>query len=73
MTDVQPAGASWHKSRRSVDGGVNCVEVATNLLGRDGHVYVRDSKGGRTGPVLAFTPAEWEAFTGGVRDGEFTL
>ena len=25
------------------------------------------------GPVLAFTPAEWEAFTLGVKDGEFDL
>jgi hypothetical protein len=33
-------------------------------------VGVRDSKD-RTGPVLTFSPAEWEAFTGGVRDGEF--
>jgi hypothetical protein len=25
------------------------------------------------GPVLVFTPAEWEAFVAGVRDGEFDL
>ena len=25
------------------------------------------------GPVLIFTPAEWEAFTLGVQDGEFDL
>jgi hypothetical protein len=25
----------------------------------------------RTGPVLQFSPAEWEAFLGGARDGEF--
>lgn len=25
------------------------------------------------GPVLAFTPEEWEAFTLGVKDGEFDL
>ncbi len=73
MTEVQPAGASWRKSRRSGNGGGDCVEVATNLLQRDGRVYVRDSKQGSAGPVLAFTPAEWEAFTGGVHDGEFTL
>jgi 8-oxo-dGTP pyrophosphatase MutT (NUDIX family) len=73
MTDVQPPGAAWHKSRRSIDGGANCVEVATNLLERDGRVYVRDSKDGGGGPVLSFTPTEWAAFTGGVRDGEFTL
>jgi hypothetical protein len=43
------------------------VEVA---LSSDGSVGVRDSKD-PGGPVLVFTPAEWDAFTGGVRDGEF--
>jgi Domain of unknown function (DUF397) len=31
---------------------------------------VRDSKD-PAGPSLAFTTAEWEAFTAGVKDGEF--
>ncbi|WP_340137767.1 DUF397 domain-containing protein [Bailinhaonella thermotolerans] len=31
---------------------------------------MRDSKN-PDGPVLAFTPSEWEAFTLGVKDGEF--
>lgn len=35
-----------------------------------GYRAVRDSKD-RDGPVLLFTPAEWTAFTAGVRDGEF--
>jgi hypothetical protein len=48
-------------------GNGNCVEVAP--LGR-GHVGVRDSKD-KTGPVLQFTPDEWSAFIGGVRNGEF--
>jgi hypothetical protein len=38
----------------------------------DRQVAVRDSKD-RQGPVLLFTPAEWEAFVGGVHDGEFEL
>jgi len=33
---------------------------------------MRDSKN-PGGPVLAFTPEEWEAFTLGVKDGEFDL
>jgi hypothetical protein len=33
---------------------------------------MRDSKN-PDGPVLAFTPEEWEAFTLGVKDGEFDL
>ncbi len=59
---------NWRKSRRS-SAGDNCVEVA---FATDGSVGVRDSKD-RTGPVLIFTPAEWEAFTGGVRDGDFDI
>lgn len=55
--------AIWQKSTRS--GTTNCVEVAF-LSDR---VAVRDSKD-RHGPVLLFTFAEWDAFVGGVRDGE---
>jgi hypothetical protein len=57
---------NWRKSRRS-GGGDNCVEVA---FAADETVGVRDSKDS-TGPVLEFSPSEWVAFTGGVRDGEF--
>ncbi len=35
-------------------------------------IGVRDSHD-RDGPVLWFTPQEWEAFCGGVRDGEFDM
>ncbi|MCU7729102.1 DUF397 domain-containing protein [Actinoplanes sp. KI2] len=58
--------ARWRKSTRSGSSG-NCVEVADNL---PGVVAVRDSKD-RTGPVLTFTPDEWKAFVGAVKDGEF--
>ena len=60
--------SNWRKSRRS-GGGDNCVEVA---FAADGTVGVRDSKD-PAGPVLTFTPTEWDAFTGGVRDGEFGI
>jgi hypothetical protein len=60
------SSAVWRKSSRSGTNG--CVEVAVV----DGKVAVRDSKE-RGGPVLVFTPLEWEAFVGGVRDGEFDL
>ena len=59
---------NWRKSSRS-SGGDNCVEVAFSVVG---DVGVRDSKD-PAGPVLEFTAAEWEAFTGGVRDGEFDI
>ncbi|WP_433224752.1 DUF397 domain-containing protein [Microtetraspora malaysiensis] len=36
----------------------------------DGNVGVRDSKD-KGGPVLVFTPAEWDAFIRGVNAGEF--
>jgi hypothetical protein len=58
----------YRKSSYSTATG-NCVEVAFEA---DGAVHVRDSKD-RTGPVLAFTPAEWSAFRSGVVAGEFTL
>ena len=58
----------WRKSSRTVSSG-NCVEVAAN---RPGVVAVRDSKD-PDGPKLIFAPAEWDAFTAGVRDGQFDL
>jgi predicted secreted Zn-dependent protease len=60
------AGAVWRKSTRSGGNDGSCVEVAflPEL------VAVRDSKN-PTGPALAFTPAEWDAFTAGVKDNEF--
>jgi hypothetical protein len=57
----------WFKSTRSGSNGGGCVEVARLP---DGGRAVRDSKD-PTGPVLWFTTTEWEAFLGGVRDGEF--
>jgi Domain of unknown function (DUF397) len=67
LTPTDLSGAVWKKSSRSGNNGGNCVEVATNL---PGVVAVRDSKD-RTGPALVFTPSEWRAFLGGVKDGEF--
>jgi Domain of unknown function (DUF397) len=64
--DVDLSRAVWRKSARSNNGGA-CVEVACNLPGL---VAVRDSKD-PDGPALIFTPDEWDAFLGGVLDGEF--
>jgi hypothetical protein len=58
--------AAWRTSSLCDLNG--CVEVA--IL--DDRVVVRDAKD-RAGPVLVFTAAEWEAFVGGVRGGEFDL
>ena len=60
------AAPRWVKSSLSFSNG-NCVEVA-NLPG--GQVGVRHSKH-TEGPVLRFTPDEWQAFLGGAHNGEF--
>lgn len=63
---VDLALATWVKSTRSSGNCDNCVEVAFV----DGAVAVRDSKD-RQGPALIYTREEWDAFLGGVKDGEF--
>jgi len=71
MPDQTPdncADPRWVKSSLSFANG-DCVEVA-NLP--DGRIGVRDSKDA-TGPVLRFTAAEWKAFIGGARNGEFDI
>ena len=57
---------TWIKSSLSTYNG-NCVEVA-GLTGEA--IRVRDSKNPR-GAALTFSAAEWDAFIGGVRNGEF--
>jgi hypothetical protein len=56
----------WVKSSLSFSNG-NCVEVAS-LPGRA--IGVRNSRDPR-GPVLRFTPGEWDTFVGRARLGEF--
>ena len=58
--------SSWIKSSLSFSNS-NCVEVAGLPDGRVGLRHSKDSEG----PVLRFTPDEWRAFLGGVRNGEF--
>lgn len=57
---------AWIKSSFSYANG-NCVEVSGLS---DNSIEIRDSKNPE-GPILHFTPAEWDAFLGGVRNGEF--
>ncbi len=63
----EQARVEWRKSSLSTTNG--CVEVA--FVGD--RIAVRDSKQQGRGPVLEFTAAEWAAFLGGVRGGEFDL
>ena len=65
VTDL--TDARWVKSRRSGPTGGNCVEVAS-LAG--GIVAVRDSRH-PAGPSLVFSAPEWDAFVGGVKDGDY--
>ena len=58
----------WKKSTKSGSNGGQCVEVASDA----DNIHVRDSKDPH-GPVLTFTPAEWDAFLDGARRGEFDL
>ena len=64
--DGTDSGSDWIKSSLSFSNG-NCVEVAS--LGGE-EIGVRNSRD-RGGAVLRFTPDEWDAFLGGVRNGEF--
>ncbi|ROP32709.1 uncharacterized protein DUF397 [Couchioplanes caeruleus] len=63
--ELDLSDAVWRRSGTSEEAA---VEVA--LL--EGGVAVRDSRR-PDGDVLFFTPAEWDAFVGGAKDGEFDL
>ncbi len=65
---VDLSDAVWRKSSRSGPWTDNCVEVA--FVGDA--IVVRDSKD-VDGPVLVFTPSEWDAFVDGAKDGEFDV
>jgi hypothetical protein len=67
MTATALTGARWLKSARSGPTGGNCVEVAP-LTGGD--IALRNSRH-PDGPALIFTAAEWDAFRGGIADGDF--
>ncbi|GAB1689421.1 DUF397 domain-containing protein [Krasilnikovia sp. M28-CT-15] len=57
----------WKVSTRTGGSG-NCVEVAIT----NDAIYVRDTKDRSKNPHV-YTRAEWVAFVGGVKDGEFDL
>jgi Domain of unknown function (DUF397) len=59
---------AFQKSSHSGASNPACVEVGFVTA----EVLLRDSKD-PDGPVLHFTPDEWNAFLAGVRDGEFDL
>lgn len=61
--------AQWRKASYSSSNGGTCVEVASNLTGI---VAVRDSKD-PDGPVLTFTPNDWQTFAARVKTGTLSL
>jgi hypothetical protein len=60
--------AQWLTTKCGGPDRDNCVEVA--FVGQA--IAVRDSQN-PAGPALIFTAAEWDAFLGGAKDGEFDL
>lgn len=66
QTSTDGPAQSWIKSSFSMANS-NCVEVRGL---RGDLIEVRNSRKPK-GAVLGFTPAEWDAFVGGVRNGEF--
>lgn len=68
VNPMDPTRATWKKSTRS-NGSGDCVETARLP---DGTRAVRDSKN-PDGPILTFTPGQWEAFVLGVKGDDFRL
>jgi hypothetical protein len=60
--------AVWRRSTRRDDESSACVEVAVLHNG-----YAVRNSTEPDGPVLFFDQAEWDAFVGGAKDGEFDL
>jgi len=58
----------WIKAAGSGPNG-NCVEVLRTI---NDEFLVRNSRTPEI-PALVYTAAEWDAFVGGVKDGEFDL
>jgi len=77
LTDDPRDMPAWRRASRC---GACCVEVTvTTDTSRWPHkadaekLYLMRDSTKPDGPVLAFTPEEWEAFTLGVKDGEFDV
>lgn len=68
MKSADLTNAVWQRSPGSGDDGGSVVEIAFV----DGMIAMRDGAN-PDGPALIFTQAEWDAFVGGAKDGEFDL
>jgi len=65
LSEAERAGLAWLKARSSSHNG-ECVEIASAA----GNIVMRDSKD-PNGPILVYTRAEFKAFLGGARNGDF--
>lgn len=66
MAEISEDDTPWRKS--SLSGSGNCVEVSMDA----NRVHVRDAKNRAAAPQ-SYSHAEWQAFTDGVKLGEFDL
>jgi hypothetical protein len=71
---------SWRNAAGEGADGPDCIEVTVTTdtsrwphKGDSDKLYLMRDSRKPDGPVLAFTPAEWEAFILGVKDGEFDI
>ena len=69
LTPRELTSIAWQISSYSSEGGGNCVEAGPLDDGSE-RVAVRHSRR-PDAEMIIYTRAEWEAFTAGVRDGEF--
>lgn len=62
-------------SSLGADEATDGVIIETEAGSKEDSDYVITMRDGKnpSGPKLVFTPAEWEAFVLGVKDGEFDL
>lgn len=66
--EFDTASARWERTKNE-DGTPAALEVG---CGANGLVALRMADDPE-GDILIYTPAEWEAFVEGVKDGEFDL
>jgi hypothetical protein len=66
IASVDVSRAVWRR------GSTASAERSVEIAFVDDAILMRDGKN-PDGPVLFFTRAEWDAFVGGAKDGEFDL
>lgn len=70
--DEQPGGSLDDSDFDITESRVEVAIMPGSKEGSDHVITLRDGANPDS-PTLVFTPAEWEAFVAGVRDGEFDL